>query len=149
MVALEQLRYVRLFAEDLGLAADFAQRVLGLEPIDRTQELATFRSDFRDHTLAFATGDHAVQCVGLEVRHPEDLDAALEGLLRLGVSAGRGSIDDCALRKVKDMLWFTGLQRQPHRIGGAAAELGVALFSEPGRGNHRSFRRDDTLGRHR
>src|SRR6266436_1675140 len=106
MVALEQLRYVRLVAGDLGRAADFGQRVLGLEPIDRTRELATFRSDFRDYTLAFASGDHAVQSVGLEVRHSDDLDAALEGLRRLGLSAGRGSAEDCALRKVKDMISF-------------------------------------------
>ena len=107
MVALEQLRYARLVASDLNQAADFAQRVLGLEPIDRTEELATFRSDFRDYTLAFATGDHAVQSVGLEVRYSDDLDAALEGLRQLGISAGRGSAEDCTLRKVKDMVWFT------------------------------------------
>jgi 2,3-dihydroxy-p-cumate/2,3-dihydroxybenzoate 3,4-dioxygenase len=107
MVALEQLRYVRLVANDLGHAADFAQRVLGLEAIDRTRELATFRSDFRDYTLAFATGDHAVQSLGLEVRYSSDLDAALEGLSQLGISAGRGSAEACALRKVKDMVWFT------------------------------------------
>jgi 2,3-dihydroxy-p-cumate/2,3-dihydroxybenzoate 3,4-dioxygenase len=106
MVALEQLRYVRLVAGDLGHAADFAQRVLGLEAIDRTRELATFRSDFRDYTLAFASGDHAVQSVGLEVRHSDDLDVALEGLRRFGLSAGRGSAEDCALRKVKDMIFF-------------------------------------------
>jgi 2,3-dihydroxy-p-cumate/2,3-dihydroxybenzoate 3,4-dioxygenase len=106
MVALEQLRYVRLVADDLGHAADFAQRMLGLEPIDRTENLATFRSDFRDYTLAFATGDHAVQSVGLEVRYPADLDTAMEGLRRLGLSAGRGSAEECALRKVKDMVWF-------------------------------------------
>jgi 2,3-dihydroxy-p-cumate/2,3-dihydroxybenzoate 3,4-dioxygenase len=106
MVVLEQLRYVRLVANDLGRAADFAQRTLGLEPIDRTHELATFRSDARDHTLVFATGDHAVQSIGLEVRYSTDLDAAVEGLRRLGISAGRGSAQDCALRKVKDMVWF-------------------------------------------
>jgi 2,3-dihydroxy-p-cumate/2,3-dihydroxybenzoate 3,4-dioxygenase len=106
MVALEQLRYVRLVADDLGHAANFAQRVLGLEPIDRTTELATFRSDFRDYTLAFATGGQAVQSVGLEVRYSSDLDAALEGLRGLGIRAGRGSAEDCALRKVTDMLWF-------------------------------------------
>jgi 2,3-dihydroxy-p-cumate/2,3-dihydroxybenzoate 3,4-dioxygenase len=106
MVAPEQLRYVRLVASDLRHAADFAQRVLGLEPIDRTEELAAFRSDFRDYTLAFATGSHAVQAVGLEVRYSEDLDAALEGLRPLGVSAHRGSAEDCALRKVKDMIFF-------------------------------------------
>ena len=38
--------------------------------------MATFRSDFRDHTLVFATGDHAVQSIGLEVRYSTDLDAA-------------------------------------------------------------------------
>jgi 2,3-dihydroxy-p-cumate/2,3-dihydroxybenzoate 3,4-dioxygenase len=106
MVALEQLRYVRLVVSDLGHAADFAQRVLGLEPIDRTEELAAFRSDFRDYTLAFATGNHAVHSVGLEVRHSDDLDVALESLRRLGLPAGRGSAEDCALRKVKDMIFF-------------------------------------------
>src|ERR1700730_2449072 len=106
MVDLEQLRYVRLIADNLGSAADFAQRVLGLEPIDRDQELATFRSDFRDYTLAFVTGDRAVQSVGLEVRYSADLDAALEGLRALGISGGRGTAEDCALRKVKDMAWF-------------------------------------------
>jgi 2,3-dihydroxy-p-cumate/2,3-dihydroxybenzoate 3,4-dioxygenase len=106
MVELEQLRYVRIIANNLGRAADFAQRVLGLEPIDRTQQLATFRSDFRDHTLAFVTGQHAVQSIGLEVRYSSDLDAALDGFRGLGLSAGRGSAEDCALRKVKDMAWF-------------------------------------------
>src|SRR6185295_11870438 len=106
MIELEQLRYVRLVADNIGGAADFAQRVLGLEPIDRNPELASFRSDFRDYTLAFASGGRAVQSVGLEVRYPRDLDAALEGLRGLGLSAGRGSAEDCALRKVKDMAWF-------------------------------------------
>jgi 2,3-dihydroxy-p-cumate/2,3-dihydroxybenzoate 3,4-dioxygenase len=106
MVELEQLRYVRLVASELGQAADFAQRVLGLQAIDRSQELATFRSDFRDHTLAFGTGDHAVQALGLEVRYSSGLDTILEELRRLGLSAGRGSAEDCALRKVKDLLWF-------------------------------------------
>jgi 2,3-dihydroxy-p-cumate/2,3-dihydroxybenzoate 3,4-dioxygenase len=103
MIELEQLRYVRLVADNLDSAAEYAERVLGLEPIDRNQELATFRSDFRDYTLAFATSDRAVQSVGLEVRYPRDLEAALEGFRGLGLSAGRGSAEDCALRKVKDM----------------------------------------------
>lgn len=104
---LEQLRYVRLPADDLQRTADFAQRVIGIEPIDRTEHLATFRSDFRDYTLAFDAGANAVPSIGLEVRHADALDAALDGLSRLGLSAGRGSAADCALRKVKDMLWFT------------------------------------------
>jgi 2,3-dihydroxy-p-cumate/2,3-dihydroxybenzoate 3,4-dioxygenase len=106
MVALEQLRYVRLPVDDLDHATDFAQRILGLELIDRTQDLATFRSDFRDYTLAFATGAYAVQSVGLEVRYSDDLDATLDALRRLGLSAARGSAEDCALCKVKDMISF-------------------------------------------
>jgi 2,3-dihydroxy-p-cumate/2,3-dihydroxybenzoate 3,4-dioxygenase len=126
MVALEQLRYVRLVADDLGRAADFARRVLGLEPIDRTEELATFRSDFRDYTLAFMTADGAVPSVGLEVRYPDDLDAALEGLRQLGLSAGRGSAEDCALRKVKQMVWFTD-------FSGNRIELVVRPLNSPWR----------------
>lgn len=107
MVELEQLRYVRLKPNDIAHAADFAVRVLGLEPIDRTPDVATFRSDHRDHTLAFEKDRHSVQAVGLEVRYSSDLDASQNALSRLGLSAGRGSADDCVLRKVKDMVWFT------------------------------------------
>jgi 2,3-dihydroxy-p-cumate/2,3-dihydroxybenzoate 3,4-dioxygenase len=126
MVALEQLRYVRLVADDLGRAADFATRVLGLEPVDRTEDLATFRSDSRDHTLAFMTTEGAVPSVGLEVRHPDDLDAALEGVRRLGLAAGRGSAEDCALRKVKDMVWLAD-------FSGNRIELVVRPLNSPWR----------------
>ena len=103
---IEQLRYVRLSVDNLAQAADFAQRVLGLEPIDRGDDLATFRSDFRDHTLAFASGAQALQCTGFEVRYVADLNDAAERLSRLGIATQRGTADECALRKVKDMLWF-------------------------------------------
>jgi 2,3-dihydroxy-p-cumate/2,3-dihydroxybenzoate 3,4-dioxygenase len=105
MVELQQLRFIRLTPDDLAQAADFATRVLGLEPIDRTPETATFRSDYRDYTLAF--GQNVGPSVGLEVRYASDLDAAQKALGHLGLQTGRGSTEDRALRKVKDMLWFT------------------------------------------
>ena len=105
MVELEQLRFVRLKPADLAQAADFATRVLGLEPVNRTPETATFRSDYRDYTLAFS--QDRVPSVGFEVRYSSDLDAAQKALGQFGLSTGRGSAEDCALRKVKDMLWFT------------------------------------------
>jgi 2,3-dihydroxy-p-cumate/2,3-dihydroxybenzoate 3,4-dioxygenase len=104
---LEQLRYVRLPADDLQRATDFAQRVIGIEPVDRTEHVATFRSDYRDYTLAFDTGGNAAQSIGLEVRHADQIDTALDGLSKLGLPAGRGSPADCMVRKVKEMLWFT------------------------------------------
>ena len=47
MIEIEQLRYVRLGTHNLPVAVDFAQRILGLQLIERTEEQATFRSDFR------------------------------------------------------------------------------------------------------
>ena len=103
---LEQLRYVRLPADDLAQASHFATAVLGLEPIDRTEQRATFRSDFRDHTLAFIKDARAEPCIGLEVRYPTDLDAARFRLRKLGINAETGSAQECEQRKVRGMLWF-------------------------------------------
>ena len=128
VVALEQLRYVRLAANDLGRAADFAQRVLGLEPIDRTPEVATFRSDFRDYTLAFESNAGTGQSLGLEVRYSSDLDAALEGLVRLGLTTGRGTAEECARRKVKDMAWFADFSGNRIELA-LGAFIGAVTFS--------------------
>ena len=57
MIEIEQLRYVRLGTRNLPAAVDFAQRILGLQLIERNDEQATFRSDFRDHTLVYEVGD--------------------------------------------------------------------------------------------
>ena len=85
MIAIEQLRYVLLGTSDLAGAAEFAQRTLGLEPVDRTASHATFRSDGRDHTLAFLADDPALQAVGFEVREPKTLDVALDALRARGI----------------------------------------------------------------
>ena len=55
MIAIEQLRYVRLHTRDLAAAAHFAQRILGLELVEQDDAQAAFRSDFRDHTLVFTS----------------------------------------------------------------------------------------------
>jgi 2,3-dihydroxy-p-cumate/2,3-dihydroxybenzoate 3,4-dioxygenase len=106
LIAIEQLRYVRLGTRDLPGAADFAQRMLGLEPIDRTETLATFRSDFCHHTLAFVAGDPAMQAVGFEMRDAATLHAALDVLLARSLRAGLGTADECAARRVRGFIWF-------------------------------------------
>jgi 2,3-dihydroxy-p-cumate/2,3-dihydroxybenzoate 3,4-dioxygenase len=106
LVALEQLRYVRIATRDLAGAADFAQRILGLEPVRRDDSSAAFRSDERGHTLVFATGSEAVNCVGFEVRYQAALDEALEVVSGAGVASGRGTERDCAARDCKAMVWF-------------------------------------------
>jgi 2,3-dihydroxy-p-cumate/2,3-dihydroxybenzoate 3,4-dioxygenase len=76
MIAIEQLRYVRLPTADLASAIDFAQRILGLQLTERTEDDANFRSDFRDPTLVYFRGRPEEQAIGLEVRSPEALARA-------------------------------------------------------------------------
>lgn len=107
MIDLQQLRYVRLNVTDLAESARFVTRVLGLEPVDATAAHVTFRSDERDYTLALCSGGAVTSpAIGLEVRYSRDLDAANDMLRARNLSTGRGTSDECALRKVKDLLWF-------------------------------------------
>lgn len=100
-IAIEQLRYVRLGTADLAGAVDFAQRVLGLQLVGRTEEAAYFRSDYRDHTLVFLHGLDAGQAIGFEVRDTQELDRAATLLTEAGFTVRPGDEDGCAARKVK------------------------------------------------
>ena len=106
MIAIEQLRYVRLGTADLAAATDFAQRILGLELVEASDDQATFRSDFRDHTLAFVGDAARAQCLGLEVRDPQTLERAADVLATQGYDITPGSPAAAAKRKVKSFLAF-------------------------------------------
>ena len=106
MIAIEQLRYVRLGTRDLGAAVDFAQRILGLELVERTDTQASFRSDFRDHTLVFTKNLKSAQTVGFEVRDAEALERAADTVAQNGYDITPGSSEGAAQRKVKTFLSF-------------------------------------------
>lgn len=106
MIAIEQLRYVRLGTPDLTAAVDFAQRAVGLELVEKTETQASFKSDFRDHTLVFHNGDASEHVVAFEIRHSAMLDDAAEALATLDMELRRGTIAEIAARKVKDFGWF-------------------------------------------
>src|SRR5215471_13089688 len=103
---IEQLRYVRLGTRDLPVAIDFAQRILGLQLIEKTSEQAAFRSDFRDHTLVYEVGDPSHQCVGLEVRTQAMLDRAIAALAGHGITATAANGYTLARRKARAMASF-------------------------------------------
>ena len=107
MIAIEQLRYVRLATNDLSASADFAQRILGLELVEKDSTQAAFRSDFRDHTLVFTRDSNFAQTVGFEVRDTETLDQAADALARNGHDIAPGTPEQAARRKVKSFLSFT------------------------------------------
>lgn len=106
MIAIEQLRYVRLGTPDLPAAVDFAQRVIGLELVERNDTQASFKSDFRDHTLVFFRGEPSDQAVAFEIRHAEMLEKAAMALATLGLEFHKGTVAEIEARKVKDFGWF-------------------------------------------
>lgn len=106
MIAIDQLRYVRLGTRDLPAAIDFAGRVLGLQLVDRSENTAYFRSDMRDHTLVFFLGDSTESAVGFEIHGRAQFDAAIAELSQHGIETVTGSEQACAVRKVRALASF-------------------------------------------
>jgi 2,3-dihydroxy-p-cumate/2,3-dihydroxybenzoate 3,4-dioxygenase len=106
MIDIEQLRYVRLGTRDLPAAIDFARRILGLELVEKTEQQAAFRSDFRDHTLVYAAGEPGLQALAFEVRSIAVLDAAQQLLEQNGYHVTRGDAAGAQQRKVKAFASF-------------------------------------------
>lgn len=116
MIAIDQLRYVRLGTPRLDNAVEFAERILGLQLVERSDQAAYFRSDFRDHTLVFFVGEAADWSVGFEIHTHDAFSAALDELSLHGIDVMRGTEAECAARKVRAFAAF----RDP---GGNAIEL--------------------------
>ena len=106
MIEIEQLRHVRLGTRNLPAAIDFAQRILGLQLIEKSDEQATFRSDFRDHTLVYEAGDPAQQSIGLELRTQAALERAVAALAAHGIAATAADASALRRRKARAMASF-------------------------------------------
>ena len=145
MISIEQLRYVRLGTPDLDRAVDFASHVVGLEPVGRDDDQAWFRSDYRDHTLVFFSGDGADQTLGIEVRDQASLESARADLEAAGLTVADGDEAGRTARKVKDYITFmspgglridlvlrplhSGWRYFPARDAGVTGLHGVAIRS--------------------
>ena len=146
MIAIDQLRYVRLGTRDLSAAVDFAERVLGLQLVDRSENAAYFRSDMRDHTLVFFLGEPTERAVGFEIHGQAQFDAAITELSQHGIEAAIGTEQACAARKVRALASFrdpggnmielvlrplhSGWRYFPARDAGIVGLKGVALRSQ-------------------
>jgi 2,3-dihydroxy-p-cumate/2,3-dihydroxybenzoate 3,4-dioxygenase len=143
MIAVDQLRYVRLGTRDLPAAIDFAQRILGLQLIERSDSVAYFRSDLRDHTLVYSRGEPADKAVGLEIYGQEQFESAIAVLSQRGFNVARGNETACADRKIRALASFrdpggntielvlrplnSGWRYFPSRDAGITGLSGVAL----------------------
>jgi 2,3-dihydroxy-p-cumate/2,3-dihydroxybenzoate 3,4-dioxygenase len=106
MIDLRRIRYVRLGTPDLDEAANFATKIIGLEPAGRERGMAYFRSDDRDHTICYVEGDPREHATAFEVSENSDLTAIGDQLDTLGHHVRRGTAAECQQRRVLDFIAF-------------------------------------------
>jgi 2,3-dihydroxy-p-cumate/2,3-dihydroxybenzoate 3,4-dioxygenase len=146
MIAIEKLRYVRLGVADLRKTADFATRIVGLQQVKSADGTATFRSDYRDHTLELYQNNVSEQTVAVELRSEQVLDTAALQLRDAGYAVTTGDTALCNARGVKAMVSFrvrdgatielvvrplhSGWRYFPSRDSGITEFFGVAFASK-------------------
>jgi 2,3-dihydroxy-p-cumate/2,3-dihydroxybenzoate 3,4-dioxygenase len=106
VVALTDIRYVRLGTRDAGTAVKFATEILGLQQAGEDGGSIYFRSDDRDHTLVYSPGDPTDHTVGFEVPDLAALDAAAGELENAGHAVRPGSAGECEQRRVEAFVTF-------------------------------------------
>lgn len=145
MIAIEKLCHVRLGVPDVQKAADFAERIVGLEPVKAPDGTALFRSDYRDHTLALYPSARPEQTLAIELHSEEALKAAAERLARSGFTTVTGVSAACQVRRVRAVTSFrirdgvtidlvvrplhSGWRYFPSRDAGITEFFGVAFAS--------------------
>lgn len=115
---------MRLGSRDVAQAAEYAQKVLGLEFVRREGDSIYLRGDGRDHTLVYFAGDPADHATGWEVVDAAALDAAGAELESRQIRIERGTRLECEKRYVDDFLAFRDPSGNRHEIaiGGKEGE---------------------------
>jgi 2,3-dihydroxy-p-cumate/2,3-dihydroxybenzoate 3,4-dioxygenase len=116
MIDLRSIRYVRIGTPDLGEAANFATKILGLEPAGRERGMAYFRSDVRDHTICYVEGDPGRHATAFEVSESADLQAIAAELERAGHPVHAGTPAEREARRVTDFISFVDPSGNPMEI---------------------------------
>lgn len=106
MIALKDIRYVRLGTADLDDAVRYATRILGLELVRRDRSSAYLRADDRDHTLVYTLGNPRDHVVAFELRTGPELEAAAAELEGAGHAVRAGTKLECEQRCVGAFIAF-------------------------------------------
>ena len=102
-VRYRDLRYLRVEVDDLDAAARFASELFGLQPADRTESQAMFRSDARNYAICFSRRRDG-EAIALTVAESADLDRLAERLTAAGHSPRRLDAAAAAARQAKEVL---------------------------------------------
>jgi 2,3-dihydroxy-p-cumate/2,3-dihydroxybenzoate 3,4-dioxygenase len=157
MIALHDIRYVRIGTGDMDHAVNFATRMLGLELADRDSGAAYLRSDDRDHTLVYLDAPIDQHTVGFELRTQDELDAAAIELEAAGLPVTVGTASECDQRRVSAFVsfrepsgttvdlvakpWHSGRHYAPARPAGITGFSHIGLYT-------RSAARDERFWTH-
>jgi 2,3-dihydroxy-p-cumate/2,3-dihydroxybenzoate 3,4-dioxygenase len=154
LIDLLDIRYVRLGTRDLAAADRFAREVIGLEAVREEAGVRHYRSDSRDHTLAYFEGDPTDHRIGFELRNADALEAAAAALANAGFDVTAGSAEAAEQRHVGSFVHFHDpsgnhieLVARPHHSGRryfAARDAGITGFSHVGLCSH-DARRDEAF----
>jgi 2,3-dihydroxy-p-cumate/2,3-dihydroxybenzoate 3,4-dioxygenase len=134
VIDLRDIRYVRLGTRDVEAASRYATSILGLMEAGRGNGTRRFRSDSRDHTLAYFEGDPSDHATGFDVRDAAALDAAACEIDAEDLPAAWGTRDECEARRVERLLRFTDPSGNAIELvhGAGAAECAYAPGREAG-----------------
>ena len=102
-VRYRDLRYLRVEVDDLDAATRFAAELFGLQPADRDDTHAMFRSDARNYAICFSRARDG-EAVALTVAEATDLDTLAERLKAAGHSPRRLDAAAAAARQAKEVL---------------------------------------------
>jgi 2,3-dihydroxy-p-cumate/2,3-dihydroxybenzoate 3,4-dioxygenase len=142
VIALSNLRYVRLGTRDAAAAVKFATRIIGLQLADEDGGSIYLRSDERDHTLVYTLGDPHDHTVGFELASEQALEAAAAELENAGHTVRQGTAGECEQRRVGAFVTFkeptgTRIDLVAHPLHGgrgyeASRDAGITGFSHVG-----------------
>lgn len=105
MITLTDLAYVRIGTQDIATQSEFAQRIVGLELVGKTDDTAYLRADNRRHCVQFVKGEPRTLSSAFTVADGA-LDDAASYLESVGVEVHRGTEAECAERHVKEFISF-------------------------------------------
>ena len=106
MIALTDIRYVRLGTRDIDAATQYATSILGLERGPREGGTQYLRSDAREYTLAYVEGDPREHVVAFDVADAQALEAAAAEIDAHGLHVRFGTRAECDERRVERFVHF-------------------------------------------
>lgn len=106
-MVVRELGYLVFGSADVPGWRKLAEDVIGFATADGGSGALYLKMDERDFRIAIVPGhEERLIASGWEIASQADFEAARQSLTQQQVDWQQGSVEDCALRKVKEFIWF-------------------------------------------